>query len=134
MGIDRFRKCRYWSWLIFGLQLDIVAGIGVPQLTRCNFFRCLFVCSKYNVPLILKEEKYTEIDGGIRYSGDVVKGSCQVGVPQQSCVMLGSVRYSDVVKVLKDLYLAGETIIFEGRKFKTYRGMELIEACKRFKR
>ena len=88
----------------------IVAGIGVPQLTAVmNVFA---VCSKNNIPLIA--------DGGIRYSGDVVKAL----VAGASCVMLGS--------VLAGVEEApGETIIFEGRKFKTYRGMGSIEAMQK---
>ena len=88
----------------------IVTGIGVPQLTAVmNVFS---TCSKNNIPLIA--------DGGIRYSGDVVKAL----VAGASCVMLGS--------VLAGVEEApGETIIFEGRKFKTYRGMGSIEAMKK---
>ena len=88
----------------------IVAGIGVPQLTAVmNVFA---VCSKNNIPLIA--------DGGIRYSGDVVKAL----VAGASCVMLGS--------VLAGVEEApGDTIIFEGRKFKTYRGMGSIEAMQK---
>ena len=88
----------------------IVAGIGVPQLTAVmNVFE---VCSKNKIPLIA--------DGGIRYSGDVVKAL----VAGASCVMLGS--------VLAGVEEApGDTIIFEGRKFKTYRGMGSIEAMQK---
>ena len=88
----------------------IVAGIGVPQLTAVmNVFA---VCSKNHIPLIA--------DGGIRYSGDVVKAL----VAGASCVMLGS--------VLAGVEEApGDTIIFEGRKFKTYRGMGSIEAMQK---
>ena len=85
----------------------IVAGIGVPQLTAV--LDVFSVTSKNNIPLIA--------DGGIRYSGDVVKAL----VAGASCVMLGS--------ILAGVEEApGETIIFEGRKFKTYRGMGSIEA------
>ena len=88
----------------------IVAGIGVPQLTAV--LDVYSVCSKHNIPLIA--------DGGIRYSGDVVKAL----VAGASCVMLGS--------VLAGVEEApGETIIFEGRKFKTYRGMGSIEAMQK---
>jgi len=88
----------------------IVAGIGVPQLTAVlNVYE---VCKENNIPLIA--------DGGIRYSGDVVKAL----VAGASCVMLGS--------VLAGVEEApGETIIFEGRKFKTYRGMGSIEAMQK---
>ncbi|MBT6699947.1 MAG: IMP dehydrogenase [Flavobacteriales bacterium] len=88
----------------------IVAGIGVPQLTAV--MDVFSACSENNIPLIA--------DGGIRYSGDVVKAL----VAGASCVMLGS--------VLAGVEEApGETIIFEGRKFKTYRGMGSIEAMQR---
>jgi len=88
----------------------IVTGIGVPQLTAV--MDVFSICSKNNIPLIA--------DGGIRYSGDVVKAL----VAGASCVMLGS--------VLAGVEEApGETIIFEGRKFKTYRGMGSIEAMQR---
>jgi len=88
----------------------IVAGIGVPQLTAV--LDVYSVCNKNNVPLIA--------DGGIRYSGDVVKAL----VAGASCVMLGS--------ILAGVEEApGETIIFEGRKFKTYRGMGSIEAMQK---
>jgi len=88
----------------------IVAGIGVPQLTAIlNVYEA---CKENNIPLIA--------DGGIRYSGDVVKAL----VAGASCVMLGS--------VLAGVEEApGETIIFEGRKFKTYRGMGSIEAMQK---
>jgi len=88
----------------------IVAGIGVPQLTAV--LNVYAVCKENNIPLIA--------DGGIRYSGDVVKAL----VAGASCVMLGS--------VLAGVEEApGETIIFEGRKFKTYRGMGSIEAMQK---
>ena len=88
----------------------IVAGIGVPQLTAV--MDVFSACSENNIPLIA--------DGGIRYSGDVVKAL----VAGASCVMLGS--------VLAGVEEApGETIIFEGRKFKTYRGMGSIEAMQK---
>ena len=88
----------------------IVAGIGVPQLTAV--LDVFDVCRKNNIPLIA--------DGGIRYSGDVVKAL----VAGASSVMLGS--------VLAGVEEApGDTIIFEGRKFKTYRGMGSIEAMQK---
>ena len=88
----------------------VVAGVGVPQLTA--ILDVAEVCIKHNIPLIA--------DGGIRYSGDVVKAL----VAGASCVMLGS--------VLAGVEEApGETIIYEGRKFKTYRGMGSIEAMQK---
>ena len=88
----------------------IVAGIGVPQLTAV--LDVFSITNKNNIPLIA--------DGGIRYSGDVVKAL----VAGASCVMLGS--------ILAGVEEApGETIIFEGRKFKSYRGMGSIEAMQK---
>ena len=85
----------------------VIAGVGVPQLTA--IMDVYSITSKYNVPLIA--------DGGIRYSGDIVKAM----VAGASSVMLGS--------ILAGVEEApGETIIYEGRKFKTYRGMGSIEA------
>ena len=85
-------------------------SLGVPQLTA--ILDVSSVCSKNNIPLIA--------DGGIRYSGDVVKAL----VAGASSVMLGS--------VLAGVEEApGETIIYEGRKFKTYRGMGSIEAMQK---
>tara|TARA_B100000902_G_scaffold242061_1_gene229206 strand:+ start:564 stop:2024 length:1461 start_codon:yes stop_codon:yes gene_type:complete len=85
----------------------IIAGIGVPQLTA--IMDVYQVTSKYNIPLIA--------DGGIRYSGDVMKAL----VGGASTVMLGS-----IIAGVEEA--PGETIIFEGRKFKTYRGMGSIDA------
>ena len=85
----------------------IVAGIGVPQLTAV--MDVAEVTKKNNIPLIA--------DGGIRYSGDIVKAL----VGGASTVMLGS-----IIAVVEEA--PGETIIFEGRKFKSYRGMGSIDA------
>lgn len=85
----------------------VVAGVGVPQLSA--------VYDVYNalqgtgVPLIA--------DGGLRYSGDVVKALAAGG----SSVMIGSL-------VAGTEESPGETIIFNGRKFKSYRGMGSLEA------
>ena len=87
----------------------IVAGIGVPQLTAvCE---CVGALKQkgYDVPVIA--------DGGIRYSGDIVK-AIAAGA---STVMVGS-----LVAGVDEA--PGETIIFEGRKFKSYRGMGSLEA------
>ena len=85
----------------------IVAGIGVPQLTA--IMNVSEVTNKYNIPLIA--------DGGIRYSGDIVKAF----VGGADTVMLGS-----IIAGVDEA--PGDTIIFEGRKFKSYRGMGSIEA------
>lgn len=85
----------------------IIAGIGVPQLTAV-----------YNVSEELKGTDIPVIaDGGIRYTGDIVK-AIAAGA---SSIMAGSL-FAGVNES------PGETIIFEGRKFKTYRGMGSLEA------
>ena len=85
----------------------IIAGIGVPQLTA--ILNVANVANKHNVPIIA--------DGGIRYSGDIVK-AIAAGA---SSVMLGSM-FAGVEEG------PGKTIIFEGRSFKSYRGMGSIDA------
>lgn len=87
----------------------VVAGVGVPQLTAV-----------YNVTQALKGTGVPVIaDGGIRYSGDIVKAI----VGGADSVMIGSM-FAGVEES------PGETIIFEGRKYKAYRGMGSIEAMK----
>jgi len=85
----------------------VVAGIGVPQLTAV--MDVAEITNKHNIPLIA--------DGGIRYSGDIVKAFAGGA----STVMLGS-----IIAGVEEA--PGETIIFEGRKFKSYRGMGSIDA------
>ena len=85
----------------------IIAGIGVPQLTA--LLDVNEVAKKKNIPVIA--------DGGIRYSGDIVKAL----VAGSSTVMLGS-----LIAGVEEA--PGETIIFEGRKFKTFRGMGSVDA------
>tara|TARA_B110000305_G_scaffold81185_1_gene91319 strand:+ start:9046 stop:10509 length:1464 start_codon:yes stop_codon:yes gene_type:complete len=88
----------------------VVAGVGVPQLTAV--MDVYEITKKYNIPLIA--------DGGIRYSGDIVKAM----VGGASCVMLGS-----IIAGVEEA--PGETIIFESRKYKTYRGMGSIDAMQK---
>ncbi len=88
----------------------IIAGIGVPQLTAV--MNVAEVTKKENIPLIA--------DGGIRYSGDIVKAL----VGGANTVMLGS-----IIAGVEEA--PGETIIFEGRKFKSYRGMGSIDAMEK---
>ena len=88
----------------------VVAGVGYPQLSA--ILEVSKVLSKHNIPLIA--------DGGVRYTGDIVKA---VAAGAQS-VMLGSMLAGTKES-------PGETIIFEGRKFKTYRGMGSVEAMKK---
>ncbi len=85
----------------------IISGVGVPQISA--IYNVVKAVEKYNIPVIA--------DGGIRYSGDIVK-ALAAGA---STVMLGSV-FAGVEES------PGETIIFQGRKFKTYRGMGSLEA------
>lgn len=85
----------------------VIAGIGVPQLTAV--MDVAEETKKHNIPLIA--------DGGVRYSGDIVKAL----VGGASTVMLGS-----IIAGVEEA--PGETIIFEGRKFKSYRGMGSIDA------
>ncbi len=85
----------------------IIAGIGIPQLSAI-----------YAVTQALKGSGVATIaDGGIRYTGDIVK-AIAAGA---NSIMAGSL-FAGVDES------PGETIIFEGRKFKTYRGMGSIEA------
>ncbi|MFN5607967.1 MAG: IMP dehydrogenase [Bacteroidota bacterium] len=85
----------------------IVAGTGVPQLTA--IMEAAHALKQKNVPVIA--------DGGIRYTGDMVK-ALAAGA---NCVMMGSVFAGTEES-------PGETIIYEGRKFKTYRGMGSLGA------
>ncbi len=87
----------------------IIAGVGVPQLSA--IMEVSEALRGSNVPIIA--------DGGVRYSGDIVKAL----VAGAHSVMLGSV-FAGVEEA------PGETVIFEGRKFKTYRGMGSVEAMK----
>lgn len=85
----------------------VVAGVGVPQLSAVYDVACAL--RETGIPLIA--------DGGLRYSGDVVKALAAGGYS----VMIGSL-------VAGTEESPGETIILNGRKFKTYRGMGSLEA------
>ncbi len=85
----------------------VVAGVGVPQLSAV--YDVYSVLKDTDVPLIA--------DGGLRYSGDIVKALAAGG----NCCMIGSL-------VAGTEESPGDTIIFNGRKFKTYRGMGSLEA------
>ena len=88
----------------------VVAGIGMPQLSAV-----------YDVAKALKGTGIPLIaDGGIRYSGDIVKAIAAGGY----CVMLGGL----LAGVEES---PGETIIYNGRKFKSYRGMGSLEAMEK---
>ena len=87
----------------------IIAGVGVPQLSA--IYDASTVAKKAGVPIIA--------DGGLRYSGDIVKALAAGG----NCVMVGSMFAGTEES-------PGETIIYNGRKFKAYRGMGSIDAMK----
>ena len=85
----------------------VVAGVGVPQLSAVyDVYKAL---QGYGIPLIA--------DGGIRYSGDIVKALAAGGSSVMLGGMLAGVEESP-----------GATILFNGRKFKAYRGMGSLEA------
>jgi len=87
----------------------IIAGVGVPQLTA--IYEAAKAAAGSGVPIIA--------DGGLRYSGDLVKALAAGG----DCVMIGSM-FAGTEEA------PGETIIYNGRKFKSYRGMGSIDAMK----
>jgi IMP dehydrogenase len=88
----------------------VVAGVGVPQLTA--IIEAASAVADRDIPIIA--------DGGVRYTGDIVK-AIAAGA---SSIMLGSM-FAGVEES------PGETIIYEGRKFKAYRGMGSIEAMQK---
>lgn len=85
----------------------VVAGIGVPQVTAV--MDCAEVAKKYNIPIIA--------DGGIKYSGDITK-AIAAGA---DTVMIGSMFAGTKES-------PGELVIYQGRQFKTYRGMGSVGA------
>ncbi len=85
----------------------IIAGVGVPQLSA--IFEVAQALKGSGVPMIA--------DGGLRYSGDIVKALAAGG----DCVMCGSM-FAGTEEA------PGETIIYNGRKFKSYRGMGSLDA------
>lgn len=87
----------------------VIAGIGVPQITAV--YDCASVAKEYGIPIIA--------DGGVKYSGDVVK-ALAAGA---NVVMLGSLFAGTEES-------PGESEIFQGRKFKVYRGMGSMGAMK----
>jgi len=85
----------------------IVSGVGVPQITAIG--SCAKAASKFNVPIIA--------DGGIKYSGDITKA---IAAGADS-VMIGSLFAGTEES-------PGETILYQGRTYKSYRGMGSIGA------
>lgn len=88
----------------------VVAGVGVPQLSA--IYGVYHAIRSYNVPIIA--------DGGIRYSGDIVKALAAGADSVMLGGLLAGVEESP-----------GETILFNGRKFKAYRGMGSLEAMQK---
>lgn len=88
----------------------IIAGVGIPQLSAI-----------YNVSKAIKGSGVPVIgDGGIRYSGDIVKGLAAGADSIMAGGLFAGVEESP-----------GETILFQGRKFKSYRGMGSVEAMQK---
>jgi len=87
----------------------VIAGVGVPQMSAIR--DACTVAIKHNIPVIA--------DGGIKYSGDIVK-ALAAGA---HCVMIGNLFAGTEES-------PGETILYQGRSYKVYRGMGSIEAMK----
>jgi IMP dehydrogenase len=87
----------------------VIAGVGVPQMTAIR--DAYHAAAKHGIPVIA--------DGGIKYSGDVVKGLAAGA----HAVMIGSLFAGTEES-------PGETILFQGRSYKVYRGMGSLEAMK----
>ncbi|NQU03789.1 MAG: IMP dehydrogenase, partial [Syntrophaceae bacterium] len=87
----------------------IIAGVGIPQMTAIK--NCSKAAEEHGIPLIA--------DGGIKYSGDIVKA---LGAGAYS-VMIGGLFAGTEES-------PGETVLFQGRSYKVYRGMGSLEAMK----
>ena len=87
----------------------VVAGVGVPQMTA--IMNCAAEAKKSGIPVIA--------DGGIKYSGDITKALAGGA----NAVMIGSLFAGTEES-------PGETILFQGRSYKVYRGMGSLEAMK----
>lgn len=88
----------------------VIAGIGVPQMQA--IFDCKTVCEKADIPFIA--------DGGIKYSGDIVKALAGGA----SCVMIGSL-FAGTDEA------PGEMVLYQGRAYKMYRGMGSLGAMEK---
>jgi len=87
----------------------IIAGVGVPQMTA--IMECAREASKKNIPIIA--------DGGMRFSGDITKAIAG----RASSVMIGNLLAGTEES-------PGETVLFQGRTYKVYRGMGSVEAMR----
>ena len=88
----------------------VVAGVGVPQITAVD--ECVRAAEKHGVPVIS--------DGGVKYSGDLVKALAAGG----SSVMIGSLLAGTEEA-------PGDVILYQGRSYKSYRGMGSLGAMKK---
>jgi len=88
----------------------VIAGVGIPQITA--IMNCSKVTEKHGIPLIA--------DGGIKFSGDITK-AIAAGA---NTVMIGSLFAGTEES-------PGETVLFQGRSYKVYRGMGSLEAMKK---
>jgi IMP dehydrogenase len=87
----------------------VIAGVGVPQISA--IMECARIAEKYGVPLIA--------DGGVKYSGDITK-ALAAGA---HCVMVGGLFAGTDDS-------PGESLLYQGRTYKVYRGMGSLEAMK----
>jgi IMP dehydrogenase len=87
----------------------VVAGVGVPQITAIH--ECARMAHKYGIPVIA--------DGGVKYSGDLPK-AVTAGA---DCIMIGSLFAGTEES-------PGDTVLYQGRTYKSYRGMGSIGAMK----
>lgn len=88
----------------------VIAGVGIPQITA--IMNCSKITEKHGIPLIA--------DGGIKYSGDITKAIAAGAYT----VMIGSLFAGTEES-------PGETVLFQGRSYKVYRGMGSLEAMKK---
>lgn len=87
----------------------VIAGVGIPQMTAIR--DCCKAASKYGIPIIA--------DGGVKFSGDIVKA---LGAGAHSVMIGGLFAGTEETP--------GETVLFQGRTYKVYRGMGSLEAMK----
>ncbi len=90
----------------------VIAGVGVPQFSAVKMVNEALKANNYDIPIIA--------DGGLRFSGDFVKAIAAGADTAMAGSLLAGVEEAP-----------GETIIYEGRKFKAYRGMGSLEAMQK---